>query len=586
MNKKQNLFTGFAIIRLIGQRERMYIPISLLKISTQSAMTWLMVWFPKLFIEFLSDGQSDYVVLLKSILVYIGLLGIVYLVRTISASYERTVTNRFAKAMRKEIGSVTMKQPFWVIESSEYREKLSMASNIGNILGAVDILESIIEGVVTSLGLAALLAQYDWKFCILVMITLSVKVLFVRITVRYTQRRRILYAQNDKVGNYLTSIAYNNPGAAKEIRVNNLADWFLIKIKAYRNEMLAYQYRDFKVYAMFDIVSAAIMAGQTLVVLISLAGRAIAGDISIADFTMYFSAITTVTTTLSGVVSKFGDYSRQKLDYTDFTELYKSLDGNACLNGKKITPASNEICFENVSFMYPNTDRYVLHDINVTIPQGEKLSIVGLNGAGKSTLVKLLCKFYKPSSGRITVGGVDIWDIDNCEYYKLIGAVFQDYVNFAFSIKENIILGNASKNLQATLKLLDFKSVIDRMPKQLDTSMSRAFDSEGVNLSGGEEQKVAILRSLYKGSPITLLDEPTRALDARTEAEMYENFFRMMKGKTAIYISHRLASSKVADNILVLVDGKVDDYGTHNQLMKNNGIYAEMYRKQSEAYSG
>ncbi len=582
MNKRHDRKSIVSILRMIAHYEPMYLPVSVIKILAKSLLTWLMVWYPKLFIEFLMQGDGTYQELVLKIVSYVGILVVIWAAELLIGSRETKITERFVQKMRKEIGKVSMSQPFWVIESGAYREKLNMANNIMNVLQTVGIFQGIVEGVITSVGLAGLLIGYDLRICLLIFAVIAAKIAFVRITVLYTQKRRYLYGRNDRVGNYLTNTAYMNGGAAKEIRINVIADWFLEKIKAYRNEMLRYQYKDFRVFGLFEGISAVLLAGQTAVVLLSLAKRTSIGDISIADFTMYFNAVITITAALTGVVTKFGEYNMFKMYFGDFSDLYTSLNEEKGQNHPEI--GFGELRFENVSFCYPGTEHYVLKNINVTISKGEKLSIVGKNGAGKSTFVKLLCKFYKPTEGRILLDGTDIWSIDTTEYYKKMSAVFQDYANFAFSIRENIAIGREADKMEEVAERIGFKEAFLKFEKGFDTGVSRMFDDDGVELSGGEQQKVAILRALYKDAPLTILDEPTRTLDAKTEAEMYEGFFKLTEGRTAIFISHRLASAVVADRILVLDNGEVDDYGTHSGLMKRNGLYAEMYRKQSEVY--
>ena len=248
-------------------------------------------------------------------------------------------------------------------------------------------------------------------------------------------------------------------------------------------------------------------------------------------------------------------------------------------------PAGLDIVFENVSFKYPNTEKYVLENINIRIPAGEKLSVVGKNGAGKSTFIKLLCRFYKPTKGRITIGGVDIENIGDEEYNKLIAAVFQDYQNLAFTIGENVSMGRAKNNVELLLCDIGLGTLINRLPNGADTYLTRSFDSNGVELSGGEGQKLAIARAVYKNSPILILDEPTAALDPKAESEIYDSYFRIAAKKTTIFISHRLSSSTVADKIALFENGKIMEYGTHTELMKNDGEYARMFGLQKKAYA-
>ena len=312
-------------------------------------------------------------------------------------------------------------------------------------------------------------------------------------------------------------------------------------------------------------------------ILVSLAKRVMDGIIGIADFTMYFSAVTVLTVTLSSVVSLIGDYNRRQLAVYDFDEL----SAGALESGTKTEKDLNglDIVFEDVWFAYPNTDKFVLKNINIRIAEGEKLSVVGQNGAGKTTFIKLICRFYRPTRGRITLGGVDIHDIDKKDYSRLISAVFQDFCNFPFSVRENITMGNTG-----SVSVFTLGKWIDRLPLGLETYVTRNFSLEGVELSGGEGQKLALLRAMNKNTPILILDEPTASLDPLTESEIYDEYFNIAKNKTTIFISHRLASSTIADHIVLFEDGQIIGYGSHEQLMKDCDTYARMFELQRQGY--
>ena len=227
----------------------------------------------------------------------------------------------------------------------------------------------------------------------------------------------------------------------------------------------------------------------------------------------------------------------------------------------------------------------MLKNISLKIPYGEKLSIVGKNGSGKSTFIKLICKFYKPTTGRITIGGIDIWDIDNEEYNKLISAVFQDYQIFPFTLAENITMGNKSEvSVETILYDVGLEEALKKFQNKTQTYITRNFDRNGIELSGGESQKIAIGRAIYKDTPLLILDEPTASLDAKSEEEIYDRFYKISQDKTLIFISHRLASSTLADKIVVFSEGEIIEYGNHQELRNKNGIYNEMYITQKELY--
>ncbi len=269
--------------------------------------------------------------------------------------------------------------------------------------------------------------------------------------------------------------------------------------------------------------------------------------------------------------------------------------GNEKVHGEK-----HEIVFEHVSFRYPRAEEFVLRDINLTIRSGEHLSIVGLNGAGKTTLIKLLCRLYDVTEGAIYIDGVNIKDYSEDEYRKLFAVVFQDFQLFAFTLKENVAFKDAAEagdigqngqddaamqRVEEVLKLSGFYEDAKKLEHGLDTMIYKSFDEDGTELSGGQKQKVAISRALYRNAPIVILDEPTAALDPVAEYDIYRQFNTLVGGKTAIYISHRLSSCRFCDRIAVFADDTVKEYGTHDELVgKEAGIYAEMFAEQAKYY--
>lgn len=244
-----------------------------------------------------------------------------------------------------------------------------------------------------------------------------------------------------------------------------------------------------------------------------------------------------------------------------------------------------EIEFKDVCFTYPRQQNEVLKNISFKISKGECVSIVGLNGAGKSTLIKLLCRLYKPTSGEICVNGININDYDIDSYNKHISCVFQDFKLFGYSIKENIIPDDGNEDEAIRLiNALGMKDKIDSLKDGINTMLNKQLSDDGVELSGGQAQKIAIARALYKGSDIVILDEPTSALDPKSEADIYENFNRLTKDKTALYISHRMSSSTFCDKILVIDGGVITDYDSHANLMKKDCLYKTLFNKQAANY--
>ena len=247
-----------------------------------------------------------------------------------------------------------------------------------------------------------------------------------------------------------------------------------------------------------------------------------------------------------------------------------------------------EFKFENVSFRYPKAEKYALKNLNITLTAGKRLAVVGLNGAGKSTFIKLLLRLYEPTEGRILLNGVDIRSYSRADYYSIFSAVFQDVNIFAYPLSENVSMDTPEntdrKKAEQSLRDAGLGEKLDSLSKGVDTELLKVIYDDGIDLSGGEKQKLALARALYKDAPVVVLDEPTAALDALAEAALYENFDKLIGGKTAVYISHRLSSTGFCDAVAMFKDGEMIEYGTHESLLKEGGAYAEMFHVQAQYY--
>ncbi len=244
--------------------------------------------------------------------------------------------------------------------------------------------------------------------------------------------------------------------------------------------------------------------------------------------------------------------------------------------------------FKNVSFKYPKTERFILKDFNFKINPGEKIALVGENGAGKTTIIKLLLRFYDATEGEILVNDINIKDLNLDQWHKMVGALFQDFIKYQFTFKENVYFGNLNeKDNEKLLKDAIFKSGADKyvsdLPDGINQVVGKMFDG-GIDLSGGQWQKLALARAFFRNSPILILDEPTSAIDAKAEYEIFENVQKLQKDKTVIIISHRFSTVRNADRILVLDEGKIIEEGNHEKLMDKKGLYAELFELQARGY--
>ncbi len=313
------------------------------------------------------------------------------------------------------------------------------------------------------------------------------------------------------------------------------------------------------------------------------------GAVTIGSLTFYTGMFTSFMGAVSGIGFMLGSVKQQTFylgNYIKFLEL-KNEKYDGTIPVEKRLDNEYELEFRNVSFHYPNSDKPVLKNISTKIKVGGKMAIVGRNGSGKSTFIKLLCRLYDPTEGEILLNGIDIKKYDYDEYRDLFGVVFQDFNLFSFSIAQNVAAG-VNYNKEKVMKCLEQAGMSERISEFKHGIEEEIYkiNGDGVEISGGEAQKIAIARALYKDAPVVILDEPTAALDPVSELEIYEKFDKMVDEKTAIYISHRMSSCRFCENILVFNDGKIEQMGSHEELYDaKEGIYHEMWDAQAQYYN-
>lgn len=314
----------------------------------------------------------------------------------------------------------------------------------------------------------------------------------------------------------------------------------------------------------------------------------LAGTMTVGSFTLLINMIDTLSGNVGAVVLSFGELYAHSLyidHYFDVLDLPKIIREKGHPHVfKKIAPPKIE--FRNVSFQYPGGP-LVLKNICFVINAGENVAFVGENGAGKSTIIKLLCRFYDVTSGEILINGVNIKDLSIENWYQFLGTLFQDFVNYHFTVRDNISMGKPAKKNYAEIEEAAKKSgaydFIQKLPKGFDTMLGREYE-EGEELSVGQWQKLAIARAFYEEAPVLILDEPTSAIDAEAEYEIFSNLEKTYKSKTLILVSHRFSTVRNANKIFVVHDGEVTEQGTHEELMKQNGKYSRMFLTQAKGY--
>ena len=389
---------------------------------------------------------------------------------------------------------------------------------------------------------------------------------------------------------YLKNEAWN-PVVAKDIRILHMKEWLSDTMEQHYETILHFAKakgnHDFMADCV-NIFSALIRNGVAYAYLI---GQVLVGNMDAPQFILYFSAVSGFTNWVQGIMENVGQIRQSGVGISDVMELlsyeepYRFEDGELLPENQA---GHYELKLENVSFRYPGASEDTLHNLNLAIHNGEKLAVVGRNGAGKSTLVKLLCGFYDPTEGRVLLNGEDIRKYNRKEYYKLFSAVFQDFSILPGTIAENVAQSADEidfSRVKAAVKDAGLEENIERLPEQYETKLGRSVHLDAYELSGGETQRLMLARAVYRNAPVIVLDEPTAALDPIAESDLYERYHELTKGSTSIYVSHRLASTRFCDRIILIGAGGIAEMGTHEELMEAGKEYAHLYEVQSRYYT-
>lgn len=376
----------------------------------------------------------------------------------------------------------------------------------------------------------------------------------------------------------------------KEIRIYNAKDYLLNKYNKVQNTLLKIYTEKENIITNSERIQSIITGVETFLIYAVAVYQFAKGEISIGSFLLYAGAIRELAISVTDIFDSLIKISKTAIYYEDYQKFIQRKETiQVEKSGQFLLPndvsSSFSLEFQHVWFRYPGSEKYVLEDINFTLNSKDVVAIVGENGGGKTTLIKLLLRLYDVSEGCILLNGKNIKDYQYKEYIKMFAPVFQDIHMHAFSIRDNITGGKLDKE-KRTESLIKKVGLQKRLLKKenLDTWLSTQFDDSGIKLSGGETQKIAIARALYKDAPIVLLDEPASALDPISESEIYQQFYDLTKEKTGIYISHRMSSTQFASKIIVLDKGKIVEQGSFRELMNMNGLYYDMYQKQAIYY--
>ena len=469
------------------------------------------------------------------------------------------------------------------------RAAQATGGNTNGVEGMMRLIPQLAEYMVTVIVTFVAIAVLDWRL-ILAFIVLEVLTFFHYKKTHKKDKQEVW----DKLSptwrqrHYMERVTQDFD-YAKDIRLFDLSDFLTAKqreIFAIREKLMDH-HQD--LWFAHILVSNLLLIVTKVVAYAALFRSVINKGMSIGDFTMYLAFAMAFCQALSQLLQRFGDYRRNSEETDDFRSFVEMDFGDDEKDAVPIPECDKyEIEFHNVSYRYTESDKNALSNLSLKLGAGERLAVVGLNGAGKTTMIKLLLRLYDPTEGKITLNGVDIRNYKRRDYYKLFAPVFQNVEVFAFPISQNISMKSDEltdrQKVELSAKEAGLWEKIESLSKGIDTALSNIVEDDGIDLSGGEEQKLALARALYKGGNIVVLDEPTSALDAIAEQQLYERFDEMVGKKSAVYISHRLASTQFCDRIAMFADGEMVELGSHAELMEKGGAYADMFNTQAQYY--
>jgi len=603
---KNMLTQNIRAVKIIHQLVPNHIPISTISALISAITPALILFFSARIINELISTRE-----LNRIIFYVAItLGASFTLSVISAiltKYSSLTHTTFFNNLDKLMGTTFCNMDYTMAENPKTHElihqikaKLS-SSDLGlkrvywYIAGLLNTTLRLIASVILLVGMVNVMppSQNSWvahpAAMLIVVALFLLNTLFRSFTTKILWRRSHRFfaemAKSNTLYHYYGSNATGYiKNAGKDIRLYNQKDMLMDVVKKWQNSI------DKKQYAVSGIFSGMSAAANTIfsgAVYVLVGLRALLGMYSIGSVVQYVGAITMFSGQLSGIM---GLLNGLKINTPPLEEFFSYLDMPKEKNNQgnipveKRTDNEYEIVFRNVSFKYPGSEDYALSNLNLNFRIGQRLAVVGMNGSGKTTMIKLLCRLYDPTEGEILLNGIDIRKYRFNEYMAIFSVVFQDFGLFDFSLAQNVAT-SAKPELSRVAECIE-KVGFSTDYIKLDSFLHKGFDYNGIGISGGEAQKIAMARALYKNAPFIVLDEPTAALDPIAEYEIYSKFDEIVGNKTAIYISHRLSSCRFCDDIAVFHQGELVQRGSHDQLVANiAGKYHELWNAQAQYYA-
>lgn len=480
------------------------------------------------------------------------------------------------------------------LESTKFNQLFSRAqdtttSNWAATERVWSILSNLLANVVGLIIYLILLFNVNPFLICVILITTITSFLFTKKAIKWEFNHREEYNE------HIHRLSYVNKQAgartlSKDIRIFGLQPWIQDVAESTKRLFVAFSEKTQNKYLFANIMDVVLTFLRNGIAYAYLIYLTLTNNMSAAEFLFYFNAAGGFSEWIIGTLHTYAELSNQSTELSCLREFLDIEEVFLFEEGKPLEISSDEaytIELHNVSYRYPESDVDTFHNLNLTLRAGEKLAIVGLNGAGKTTLVKLLCGLYDPTEGEVLLNGQDIRQYNRNDYYKLFSAVFQDFNLLECSLAENIAQCLSDIDMEKVKECIEkagLTSKVAELPKQEMTHLGKEIYPEGIELSGGQTQRLILARALYKDAPIMILDEPTAALDPIAENDIYMKYNEMTQQKSSIFISHRLASTRFCDRIIFLADGSIVEEGTHDELIKANKGYADLFAVQSRYY--
>ncbi len=586
-------------MKLVWKAEPIYVVLLVLSSLLSNAQLFLNIILPKFLIEELMGEKNPEMLLLWGALIVGSNVLVKLLDNTINKALHVRQDVTFHK-MNQIMADKIMNLEYSYLENPYYldlKERATFAiTNQGATVNLIRSIFEVITGFITLTGLIAIMATLGPVLIIVLVVALIAMLLFYKgmsdYQVKFSQE---LIPINRKFGYYI-GLGFDK-NVQKDCRLYDMTEMISGRVMQYTKDTCT-------MFEKFSSVSGKCLGGMNFIndlvaafcylyvglrtLGTKLGALSLGPQISIGSLTMYVSAAINFSTSMRSVGESVVS-TMMMLSYLEPYMEFMGLEEEKQISGQEILEGGiRTIEFKDVTFTYPGAEKPVLQNISFDLKQGEKISIVGLNGAGKSTLVKLLCRMYKVDSGEILINGKSIYDYDYEHYMETVAAVFQDYRLFNYTIGENIScreVGADEEKIARLIAEVGLEEKVADLPEGVNSRFGKEYDEKGIEMSGGESQKVAIARALYKEGSLVILDEPASALDPIAEAEVYEKFNGLVEDKTALYISHRMSSSVFCDRILIIDGGRVADFDTHENLMKKtDSLYYKLFQSQAENY--